>query len=75
MADISTRLALLGPHGLEAAAVDTLVAALAAGCAAGDVAAVILRLAPSDERTLVNLVKRIAPTGYRRLGDGPRDGL
>ena len=34
---------------------------LAAACAAGDVAAVVLRLAPADERTLINRVKALAP--------------
>ena len=35
-------------------------APLAAALAAGDVAAVLLRLAPSDERTLINRVKALA---------------
>jgi thiamine-phosphate pyrophosphorylase len=35
--------------------------ALEAACGAADVAAVLLRLAPADERTLVNRVKAIAP--------------
>ena len=61
MADTPTRLALLGPHGLDASGVERVAAALAAACAAGDVAAVILRFAPTDERALVNLVKRLAP--------------
>lgn len=61
MAEPRTRLALLTPHRVEAKDADSLAAALAAACAAGDVAAVILRLAPSDERSLVNLVKRLAP--------------
>jgi thiamine-phosphate pyrophosphorylase len=34
---------------------------LAAACGAGDVAAVILRLAPADERSLVKRVKEVAP--------------
>jgi thiamine-phosphate pyrophosphorylase len=34
---------------------------LAEACAAGDVAAVLARLAPADERTLVNRVKALAP--------------
>jgi thiamine-phosphate pyrophosphorylase len=61
MAEPRTRLALLTPHRVEAEDADVLAVALAAACAAGDVAAVILRLAPSDERSLVNLVKRVAP--------------
>jgi thiamine-phosphate pyrophosphorylase len=35
-------------------------APLAAALAAGDVAAVLLRLAPSDERTLINCIKALA---------------
>lgn len=56
-----TRLALLGPHGLEADGIDDFVAALRAACGAGEVAAVILRLAASDERGLIARVKQIAP--------------
>jgi thiamine-phosphate pyrophosphorylase len=52
------RLALLGPHGLDAAGAETLLPALDAACAAGDVAAVILRLAGTDERSLTSLVKQ-----------------
>ena len=54
------RLALLGPHGLDAAGAETLLPALDAACAAGDVAAVILRFAGTDERSLTGLVKRAA---------------
>lgn len=36
-------------------------APLREACRAADVAAVLLRLAPADERTLVNLVKALAP--------------
>ncbi len=61
MAEPRTRLALLTPYRVEAGDADALAAALTAACAAGDVAAVILRLAPGDERSLVNLVKRLAP--------------
>jgi thiamine-phosphate pyrophosphorylase len=39
---------------------------LAAACAAGTVAAVQLRLAPADERTLVNRVKALAPLAQER---------
>lgn len=62
MSETRTRLALLSPHRVEAGDADALSAAITAACAAGDVAAVILRLAPADERSLVNLVKRLAPT-------------
>ncbi|GJE16173.1 thiamine phosphate synthase [Methylobacterium marchantiae] len=61
MADPRTRLALLSPHRVEAHQADALAEAITAACEAGDVAAVILRLAPADERSLVNLVKRLAP--------------
>ncbi|MFD0938710.1 thiamine phosphate synthase, partial [Methylobacterium trifolii] len=44
------RLTLLSPHGVGADTVDALADALRAACAGGDVAAVILRLAPGDER-------------------------
>ena len=55
------RLALLSPYGLGATEADATAAALDAACAAGDVAAVILRLATADERSLIGLVKRLAP--------------
>ena len=55
------RLTLLTPHHIGPEQVDALLPALERACAAGDVAAVILRLAPSDERSLIALVKRIAP--------------
>jgi thiamine-phosphate pyrophosphorylase len=57
----STRLALLGPHGLDGDGVDGFAAALGAACRAGEVAAVILRLAATDERGLIARVKQIAP--------------
>lgn len=57
---VDQRLALLGPHGLDATGAEALLPALEAACAAGDVAAVILRLAPADERALTALVKRAA---------------
>lgn len=56
----SARLALLGPHGLDAADLDGFVAALKGACGTGDVAAVILRLAATDERALVARVKQVA---------------
>ncbi|KQP31217.1 thiamine monophosphate synthase [Methylobacterium sp. Leaf104] len=61
MSEPRTRLALLSPHQVEAGDAEALAAAITAACMAGDVAAVILRLAPADERSLVNLVKRLAP--------------
>lgn len=61
MSQTQTRLVLLTPHRVEAQDADALAAALETACATGDVAAVILRLAPADERSLVNLVKRLAP--------------
>ncbi|MCJ2133236.1 thiamine phosphate synthase [Methylobacterium sp. J-026] len=56
-----SRLALLGPHGLDADGMDEFVSALKAACGAGDVAAVILRLASGDERGLTARVKQVAP--------------
>lgn len=61
MADDAPRLTLLSPHRVDAGTLDAVVAALPAACEAGDVAALLLRLAPADERALVNLVKRAAP--------------
>ena len=55
------RLALLGPHGLDADGIDAFAAALSAACDVGDIAAVILRLAATDERGLTARVKQIAP--------------
>jgi thiamine-phosphate pyrophosphorylase len=57
------RLYLLTPHVADpAAVVDQLVAALAAI----DIAAVLLRLAPADERTLINKIKALAPAVQNR---------
>jgi thiamine-phosphate pyrophosphorylase len=39
---------------------------MADAMASADIAAVLLRLAGGDERTLINLVKEIAPAGQRR---------
>ena len=61
MADDAPRLTLLSPHRVDAGGIGALVAAITAACKAGDVAAVLLRLAAADERALVNLVKRAAP--------------
>ncbi|MFJ7436758.1 thiamine phosphate synthase [Methylorubrum thiocyanatum] len=60
------RLALLTPYGLGPSEAEATAAALDAACAAGDVAAVILRLAVADERSLVTLVKRLAPSAQER---------
>ncbi|GJD50721.1 Thiamine-phosphate synthase [Methylobacterium crusticola] len=57
MAEPQTRLILITAPG----AGPDLAARLASAMAAGDVAAVIARLAPDDERGLVNTVKQLAP--------------
>jgi thiamine-phosphate pyrophosphorylase len=44
----------------------TFAADLAAALAAGDVAAVLLRLAPADERTLINRAKALAGTAQSK---------
>ena len=62
----SARLALLGPHGLDAEGIADFVTALKAACEAGDVAAVILRLAATDERGLTARVKSVAPIVQER---------
>ncbi|MFE1602609.1 thiamine phosphate synthase [Methylobacterium sp. ID0610] len=59
MTDPQTRLVLIA--GPEPETGPDLAGRLAAACRAGDVAAVILRLAPADERSLVKRVKDIAP--------------
>lgn len=61
MTEPRTRLALLTPYRVEAADVDVLIAAIGRVRAVVDVAAIVLRLAPADERSLVNLVKRVVP--------------
>jgi thiamine-phosphate pyrophosphorylase len=40
---------------------DAFASELEKACAAGEVAATLLRLAPADERTLINRLKRLAP--------------
>ncbi|MET0744132.1 MAG: thiamine phosphate synthase [Microvirga sp.] len=57
MAEPATRLFLITPL-LEDA---SFAPRLSEACGAGDVAAVLLALAPSDERTLINRVKALAP--------------
>lgn len=54
----ATQLYLITPAIVEPAPFAT---ALAAACGAGEVAAVLLRLAAGDERTLVNRIKALAP--------------
>jgi thiamine-phosphate pyrophosphorylase len=58
MAEPAARLYLITPVLEDAEAFAPL---LAEACAAGDVAAVLLRLASADERSLVNRVKALAP--------------
>ena len=58
MSDPRPRLFLVTPVLDDPAA---FTPSLAAACGAGDVAAVLLRLAPADERTLVNGVKALVP--------------
>jgi thiamine-phosphate pyrophosphorylase len=57
MADTAARLYLITPV-LEDS---SFAPQLSEACATGTVAAVLLRLAPADERTLTNLVKALAP--------------
>ena len=57
MADTATRLYLITPVLDDASSAPQLSEA----CATGAVAAVLLRLAPADERTLTNQVKALAP--------------
>ncbi|EIM27372.1 thiamine phosphate synthase [Microvirga lotononidis] len=57
MADTAARLYLITPV-LEDS---SFAPRLAEACGAGSVAAVLLRLAPADERSLINLVKALAP--------------
>jgi len=68
------RLYLLTPRVEDASAFS---APLAAALAAGDVAAVLLRLAEADERTLINIAKTLAPVaqdkGVALLLDGHAD--
>jgi len=54
----AARLYLVTPLVAEPA---TYAGPLAAALAAGDIAAVLLRLAAADERTLINRIKEIAP--------------
>jgi thiamine-phosphate pyrophosphorylase len=58
MAEPSTRLYLITPPIGDA---DAFAPLLAQACAAGDIAAVLARFAPADERTLTRSVKALAP--------------
>lgn len=60
------RLALLSPYGLGSEQAEATARALETACEAGDVAAVILRLAASDERSLVGLLKKLCPAAQER---------
>ena len=68
------RLYLVTPRVADATA---FAASLAAALAAGDVAAVLLRLAAADERALINIAKTLAPVaqdkGVALLLDGHAD--
>lgn len=55
------RLVLISPYGVDEANARTIVDALDETCAAVDVAAVVLRVRPADERALINRVKQIVP--------------
>lgn len=71
MQESIARLYLVSPviddaHGLAQGLAQAFAPALADACGAGDVAAVLLRLAPGDERKLVNLVKALAPVAQER---------
>ena len=58
MSEPAARLYLVTPLIGDA---DAFAPLLASACAAGDVAAVLLRLEPADARTLVNRIKALAP--------------
>jgi thiamine-phosphate pyrophosphorylase len=58
MPDLQPRLFLVSPVLTGA---EPFSAALAEACGADDVAAVLLRFAPADERSLVNAIKVLAP--------------
>ncbi|KQT53510.1 thiamine monophosphate synthase [Methylobacterium sp. Leaf456] len=60
------RLALLSLYGLGSEQAEATARALEAACATGDVAAVILRLARADERSLVALLKKLCPAAQER---------
>ncbi|MGA0596684.1 thiamine phosphate synthase [Enterovirga sp. CN4-39] len=63
MSDLQPRLYLFSPL-LEAP--EAFAGRLGEACHAGDVAAVLLRLAPADERTLVKTIKALAPVAQER---------
>jgi thiamine-phosphate pyrophosphorylase len=74
MPESSARLYLVSPPIDDD---DAFAPLLAATCAAGDVAAVLLHLEAADERTLVNQAKALAPIAQERgaaaLIAGPRE--
>ena len=63
MTEPAARLYLVSPVIADATA---FAPQLAAACRAGDVAAVLVKLAAADERTLVNHVKALAPAAQER---------
>lgn len=63
MAEPAARLYLITPLVEDAA---SFAAPLAQACAAGPVAAVLARLAPADERTLINRIKALAPAAQEQ---------
>ena len=63
MAESEARLYLLSPVIADASVFAPL---LQQACEAGDIAAVLLRLAPADERTQINRVKTLAPIAQDR---------
>ena len=78
MNEAVSRLVLLTPIVTDA---ETFRPQLEAACAAGGIASVILRLAPADERTLINRVKALAPVAQAHdaalvvsFADAPRAG-
>jgi thiamine-phosphate pyrophosphorylase len=60
---VPAQLYLLTPLVAEA---DDFAAPLAAACGAADIAAVLLRLAAADERTLINRIKTLAPAAQEK---------
>src|SRR5918997_3592557 len=63
MAEPAARLYLVSPLITDAA---TFAPRLTEACGAGGIAAVLLRFAPADERTLINHVKTLAPVAQDR---------
>lgn len=63
MTDAAPRMYLTTPLVSDA---DAFAPVLAEACAAGDIAALCLRLAPADERTQINRIKILAPIAQAR---------